>query len=271
MTAADGLIEAAEATRNPWAISFVLAAYAIAFGDAYPDRALDASAGAWWSLKKAATASSNPNWRRSTCRASRGDLLFAFDHFSLAIRNMHDSANTTTIRSPLALLATVLDRLGRYESAATIAGFASGPLTEMAYPEMITAIAHLRDVLDDQTYESLAREGETMSTSAMATYAYDQIDQARAELDGVSKETTYKSLKSRSHSCQLSPYRLCRNRAGNRPRERIRPDALEQVKKPRCAAAATGVRSNLKKTSLCELANWGRSRWMDSRLRLPTL
>jgi hypothetical protein len=52
---------------------------------------------------------------------------------------------------------------------------------------MITAIAHLRDVLDDQTYESLAREGETMSTSAMVTYAYDQIDQARAELDGVSK------------------------------------------------------------------------------------
>jgi len=29
-----------------------------------------------------------------------------------------------------------------------------------------------------------------MTTAAMATYAYDQIDQARAELDGVSKQTT---------------------------------------------------------------------------------
>jgi hypothetical protein len=43
--------------------------------------------------------------------------------------------------------------------------------TEMAYPEMITAIAHLRDVLGDQTYESLARKGETMTTDEMVTYA----------------------------------------------------------------------------------------------------
>ena len=37
------------------------------------------------------------------------------------------------------------------------------------------------------TYESLAHKGETMTTAAMATYAYDQIDQARAELNAVSK------------------------------------------------------------------------------------
>jgi hypothetical protein len=33
----------------------------------------------------------------------------------------------------------------------------------------------------------LARKGETMSTAEIATYAYDQIDQARAALDAVSK------------------------------------------------------------------------------------
>ena len=44
-------------------------------------------------------------------------------------------------------------------------------------------IAHLRDVLGDQTYESLARKGETMTTAEMVTYAYDQIDQARTELE----------------------------------------------------------------------------------------
>jgi hypothetical protein len=38
-----------------------------------------------------------------------------------------------------------------------------------------------------RTYESLARKGDTMPTAAMATYAYDQIDQARAELNAVSK------------------------------------------------------------------------------------
>ena len=54
-------------------------------------------------------------------------------------------------------------------------------------PEITTVLTHLREVLGDQTYESLARKGETMTTTAMATYAYDQIDQARAELKAVSK------------------------------------------------------------------------------------
>jgi hypothetical protein len=56
-----------------------------------------------------------------------------------------------------------------------------------AFPEINTTIAHLRDVLGDQTYESLARKGAAMTTTAIATYAYDQIDQARAELKAVSK------------------------------------------------------------------------------------
>ena len=52
---------------------------------------------------------------------------------------------------------------------------------------MNTAIAHLRDVLGDKTYESLARTGETMTTADMVAYAYDQIDQALAALKAVSK------------------------------------------------------------------------------------
>ena len=72
------------------------------------------------------------------------------------------------------------DRIGRYEPAATVAGFAFTPLTAL---ELSTAITHLRDVLGDQTYESLARKGEAMTTAAMATYAYDQIDQARTTLE----------------------------------------------------------------------------------------
>ena len=46
------------------------------------------------------------------------------------------------------------------------------------------AASALADIdIGDQTYESLARKGETMTTAAMATYAYDQIDQARTELE----------------------------------------------------------------------------------------
>ena len=119
-------------------------------------------------------------WRHTTrC----GDPVAALDHLTLAIRNYHNSGNTTTIRIPLAVLAALLDRLGRYEAAATIAGFALSPFPAPAVPEITTAITHLREVLGDETYESLARKGETMTTAAMASYAYDQIDQARTELE----------------------------------------------------------------------------------------
>ena len=119
--------------------------------------------------------------------AEQGDTVSAFDHLTLAIRNYHNAGNTTTIRVPLASLAALFDRLGRYEPAATIAGFALNPIAAAGVPEITTAITHLRDVLGEQTYESLARKGEAMTTAAMVAYAYDQIDQARTELNGVSK------------------------------------------------------------------------------------
>ena len=106
------------------------------------------------------------------------------DYFTVAVRNYHDAGNAGNSRPILSFLAAVLDRLGRYESAATIAGFAVvSPFVEAWTLEISAAIAHLRDVLGDQTYESLAWKGETMTTAAMATYAYDQIDQARAALE----------------------------------------------------------------------------------------
>jgi hypothetical protein len=84
-------------------------------------------------------------------------------------------------------LAALFDRLGRYEPAATIAGFALSPLAVTGIPEITTAVDQLRDVLGEKTYESLAREGETMTTAETVTYAYDQIAQARTELKGASK------------------------------------------------------------------------------------
>jgi hypothetical protein len=82
---------------------------------------------------------------------------------------MHDSGETSA--TPLAALAGLFDRLGRHEVAATIAGFAISPFTAVAITEINTAITHLRDVLGDQTYEALARKGETMTIAEAVTYA----------------------------------------------------------------------------------------------------
>ncbi len=119
--------------------------------------------------------------------AQHGEPLAALEYSAVAIRNYHDAGSTAHMPIALAVLAILLHRLARHEQAATMAGFAFNPLTAAWVPELGTAITHLRDVLGDQTYDSFARKGETMTTAEVATYAYDQIDQARAELNALSK------------------------------------------------------------------------------------
>jgi tetratricopeptide (TPR) repeat protein len=183
--AANRLIEAAEATHNPYALACALFGYGNAFRDADPVRALEA-------LRRGRVIAQDSGNRfvesllatgLARLEAEYGDPLAALDHITLGIGNFYESGNVGYIRSPLAILAVLLDRLGRYEPAATIAGFAFSPFSASTVHQLSTAVAHLREVLGDPAYESLARAGEHMTTAAMATYAYDQIDQARAELE----------------------------------------------------------------------------------------
>ncbi|HYQ37291.1 MAG TPA: adenylate/guanylate cyclase domain-containing protein, partial [Mycobacterium sp.] len=189
MDSADGLIEAAEATGNPLFLATALWAYGSAFRDADPVGALDAVGRGLVIAQDSGnrTAVSVLALQLARLEAEQVGTVSAFDHLTLAIRNFHNAGDTTTIRVPLAILAVLFDRLGRYEPAATIAGFALSPLAATGVPEITTAITHLRDGLGDQTYESLARKGETLTTAEMVTYAYDQIDQARTELNAVSE------------------------------------------------------------------------------------
>jgi len=187
---ADGLIDATEASRNPCALAYALLACGYAFRDTDPARAL----AAWRRGVLIARDSGNRLWETqllfilSGLEAEQGDPAAALDHLAVAIRNNYESGNIGMLHSPLAVLAVVLDRLGRYEPAATIAGSAKDdPIVAVGLPELGTAITHLREVLGDQTYESLASKGETMTLTAVVAYAYDQIDQARAELNTVAE------------------------------------------------------------------------------------
>ena len=189
MAATKGLIDAAEATGNPYAISFALLAYGHALRHTDPHRARE-------SMRRGLVIAQDSGNRAiethlagslAPLEANCGHPLAALEYFAISIRRYHDAGNTASMPSTLDHLAACLGRLGRYEPAATIAGFSFSSLTAMWVAEINPAIAHLREVLGDQTYESLARKGETMTTAAMATYVYDQIDQARAELNEVSK------------------------------------------------------------------------------------
>jgi predicted ATPase len=184
MAAANGLIDAAEATQNPCALSLALYVYENLFRDADPVASLEALRRGLVIAQDSGNRFTESHLAVSLCRleAVYGDPLAALNYITLAIRTFHDSGNTASVRGSVSILAAVFDRLGRYEPAATMAGFAVIPYTAML-AEFTALIAHLRDVLGEATYESLARKGETMTTAAMATYAYDQIDQARTELE----------------------------------------------------------------------------------------
>jgi predicted ATPase/class 3 adenylate cyclase len=187
--AAEGLIEAGEATRNAQQLSYALHAYAFANRDANPVSALTALRRGLVVARDSGNRYNESNLLAMLCRleADHGEPAAAFDYSCAAIGRYHDSGNITMMRIPLAVAAALSDRFGRHEAAATIAGFAVHPLIAVAYPEFDRTVAHLRDALGDETYESFAHKGEMMATAEMVAYAYEQIDQARKALADVSK------------------------------------------------------------------------------------
>jgi len=115
--AADGLIEEAEATRNPYELSFTLFAVGMAFRDTDPIRALDALRRSLVIAQDSGNRYQESNLAATLCflEARHGDPLAALDYFTLAIRTYHDSGNATMFRIPLTVLAAFLDRFGYYE------------------------------------------------------------------------------------------------------------------------------------------------------------
>jgi hypothetical protein len=166
-------------------LSLALLAYGFAFRDTDPSRTLNAFRRGIVIAHDSGNRFNETNLADglAVVEAARGDTLAALDYVAVGIRSWNDAGNTTMIRRPLAVVAAVLDRLGHYQQAAVIAGFAVDALTAQLIPEITITIALLRKVLGDETYDELAARAEAMTMASMAAYAYDQIDQARKEVE----------------------------------------------------------------------------------------
>jgi hypothetical protein len=180
----DGLLAEADATDNPHTISFALNGYGYVYADADPVAASEA-------LHRGVTIAADSGNRElesqlavnlARLAAAQGDPLDGITFINIAIRNYQDAGNFSLMPSALAILAGFLDRLGRYDPAATISGFATTPFTLVGYSEISTANTHLREVLGDHAYEAFAQAGKNMTIAAIVAYAFEQIDLARADL-----------------------------------------------------------------------------------------
>lgn len=190
--ASDGLLAAADTAGTPSTACFALLSYGIAHIDVDPTAAYD-------SLSRAVTVAQQSGNRQLEVaaavtlsilttadggpmgRATHADPTDALEFLAVTIRRYHEAGSVSLLRYPLAILTAVLDRLGYHEPASTISGFAATAMTHAAYLQIETAIFHLREVLGDQTYESLASEGARTGVSTMVAYALEQIDHARAD------------------------------------------------------------------------------------------
>jgi tetratricopeptide (TPR) repeat protein len=169
---------------NPWGRSYALLVYGMAWCDADAGAARDA-------LRKGLAIARDVGIRYNESHlasvlgrleARHGDARSALDYLKLAIGNYHDCGNTSTVRVPLASLASCLERLGNSEEAAVITGYASGHLARAWLPELGVAIAHLRAIFGVENYQVLAARGQAMSLSEIVAFAYEQIEQARSQL-----------------------------------------------------------------------------------------
>ena len=180
------MVEAAEATHNPVALCMALLADGFTFREADPARALAAMRRGLTLAQDTGNRMAETQLAAVLCRveAKYGDPLAALDYCELAIRNHYESGNATVISTPMAVLAAAFDRLGRYEAAATIAGFTFSPVTAASFRELDTRSRPSTRGAGKQCRTSrMLSLGAAMTMAAMANYAFDQIDQARTELE----------------------------------------------------------------------------------------
>jgi len=184
--AANGLIDAAEATRNPWC------SRSRCTPTATPSAMLIPSAH-WRPAPGLVIAQDSGNryaeslLAGTVCRveAEHGDPLAALDYATLTIRTFHDAGNTALMRSHLAILAALLDRLDAMNRRPPSSGSHPVPSPRRQSPHHRH---HPPPRCPRRSDLRIARhKGETMTTAAMATYAYDQIEPGPTELNAVSK------------------------------------------------------------------------------------
>jgi predicted ATPase/class 3 adenylate cyclase len=180
----DQLLADVEATDNPGAQSFALMATGYAWRGRRPDAAYDALRRGL----KIAQDSGNRMWESyiavnlSGLAATHGAPADTLDFLTLAINNFYDSGSYSHMVTALGALASHFDRIGRYEAAATMIGFAANEFALATFPELTATIRHLRKILGNNAYQSLADAGAQMTNAEITRYALDRIEQARVAL-----------------------------------------------------------------------------------------
>jgi hypothetical protein len=183
--AADALT-AAEATGIPFPVLYGLDAYAKAYADTEPGRALAAKRRALAIARE----SNNRLWSGVIARelagleAAHGDPRAGLDLFDATIESFHRSVQPGNLAATLAQLVGYFSRCGRERVAATLFGAISNSVSAHALVAGLTEIAdQTRQVLGSEAFEQAVRDGATMTLSDAVTLARAELQHIRLEFN----------------------------------------------------------------------------------------
>ena len=110
-------------------------------------------------------------------QARTGDPMAALAGFRDMVTVWRSSADMFIFSHGMGSLVVLFDNLELWDVAATMRGTLDGALSADALvQDLPEAIAHLRDVLGDEVYESNYRHGAAMTVHQSTDYALEQID-----------------------------------------------------------------------------------------------
>jgi predicted ATPase len=177
-----GLLAIADTADNPHVASYILLGYGMANRHADPVAAYGVHRQGLEIAQRSGNRELESYHAGNAARlaANQGEINHALENLRFAIQVWQDSGAYQIMSSGHAVLAALLIRLGQYESAAILSAAGDAPFVWASYPEFKATITHLRELLDDDTYESFVRIGANMTNAARANYALDQIDRALA-------------------------------------------------------------------------------------------
>jgi hypothetical protein len=186
MSLADDMLVLAENTGVPWTISYAHAAIGKTFAKADTARAFA-------SLRTAVRVA-----RESKCRmfeavfsrdhagleASDGDVRTALESLDHVIDECYQTGDTTNLAPTLGYLVILLDRIDRFNQAATLYGATTRHRAAMAIvAELSEETERLRTILGPDVYAQCEAEGATMDTRRAVEFAHAEI---RAALEDMS-------------------------------------------------------------------------------------
>ena len=109
-------------------------------------------------------------------KARIGDPMAALVSFRDMITVWRSSADIWIFSHGMGSLVVLFDQLERWDEAASMRGTLDSALqADALVQDLPEAIAHLREVLGDEVYESHYRHGAAMTVHQATDYAYDQI------------------------------------------------------------------------------------------------